>query len=124
MRLIRELAISWATNAVVLAVAAAVLDGVTIDRFSSLLAASALFGVLNTVLKPLLKAVTFPFAVVTLGLVWFAVSMLMLALTALLVGGFHIHGIVDLFWATVIAWVANVVLDFIPGPWRQKVKTA
>jgi putative membrane protein len=122
--LIRELAISWLTNAVVLAVAAAVLDGVTIDHFSSLLAASALFGVLNTVLKPLLKAVTFPFAVVTLGLVWFGVSMVMLALTALLVGGFHIHGFVDLFWATVIAWAANVVLDFIPGPWRQKVKTA
>jgi putative membrane protein len=120
VRFIEELAISWLTNAIVLALAALVLSGVTIDGFGALLASSALFGVLNTVLKPLLKALTLPLAFVTLGLIWFGVAMVMLALTALLIGGFHIHGFVDLFWATVIVWAANVIIDFFPGPWRRR----
>jgi uncharacterized membrane protein YvlD (DUF360 family) len=46
--------------------------------------------------------------------------MLMLVLTAAIVDGFSIHGIVTLFWATVMVWVVNYVLDFVPGPWREK----
>ncbi len=124
MGFIEELAISWLTNAIVLALAALVLSGVTIDTFTALLASSALFGVLNTVLKPLLKALTLPLAFVTLGLIWFGVAMVMLALTALLISGFHIHGFVALFWATVIVWAANVIIDFAPGPWRRRPKPA
>lgn len=124
MGFIEELAISWLTNAIVLALAALVLSGVTIDGFTALVASSALFGVLNTVLKPLLKALTLPLAFVTLGLIWFGVAMVMLALTALLISGFHIHGFVALFWATVIVWAANVIIDFAPGPWRRRPKPA
>ena len=34
------------------------------------------------------------------------------------IDGFAIHGFGTLFWATVMVWVVNVVLDFVPGPWR------
>jgi uncharacterized membrane protein YvlD (DUF360 family) len=44
--------------------------------------------------------------------------MLMLWLTDLLVGGFDIHGLSALFWATIVVWIVNLVLDFVPGPWR------
>ena len=47
--------------------------------------AALVFGVLNTILKPILRLLTLPFAIVTLGLAWFFVSMLMLWLTALIV---------------------------------------
>ena len=118
MRFIRELAVSLLANAVVLAVVALILGGVKFDGVIDLLEAAALFAVLNTILKPLLKLVTLPFAVITLGLVWFGVAMLMLVLTAAIVDGFSIHGIGTLFWATVIVWVVNYTLDFVPGPWR------
>ena len=55
---------------------------------------------------------------ITLGLIWFGVSMLMLWLTDLFVSGFEIHGFMSLVWATIIVWAVNVVLDFVPGPWR------
>jgi uncharacterized membrane protein YvlD (DUF360 family) len=45
--------------------------------------------------------------------------MLMLALTAAIVGSFEIHGFWALVWATVIVWVVNLVLDLVPGPWRH-----
>jgi putative membrane protein len=113
-----RLAISWLTNALVLAVVAGLLSGVTVKNAGSLLAAAAVFGVLNTVLKPLLRFVTLPLAVLTLGVAWFFVSMLMLVITRGIVGGFHIHGFWTLVAATLIVWLVNMALDHTPGPWQ------
>ena len=110
--------ISWLTNAIVLAVVAALLSDVTVDNAGSLLAAAAVFGVLNTLLKPLLRFITLPLALLTLGLAWFFVSMLMLVITKEIVHGFHITGFWTLVWATLIVWVVNLVLDYMPGPWQ------
>jgi putative membrane protein len=96
----------------------AVLDGVKADNLGALISAALLFGILNSILKPVLRLLTLPLAVVTLGLIWFGVAMVMLKLTAVLVDGFSIHGFGTLVWATVIVWAVNVVLDFVPGPWR------
>ena len=118
MRLAKQLVLSWVANAVVLGIVTAVLSGVTSDTAGDLIRAALLFGILNTVLKPVLKLLTLPLAFITLGLIWFGVSMLMLWLTSVLVSGFAIHGFRTLLWATIIVWAVNVVLDFVPGPWR------
>jgi putative membrane protein len=113
-----RLAISWLTNALVLAIVAALLVNVTVRNAGSLLAAAAVFGVLNTVLKPLLRLVTFPLAILTFGIAWFFVSMLMLVITRGIVPGFHIYGFWTLVAATLIVWVVNLALDWTPGPWQ------
>src|SRR6202161_4239678 len=95
-----RLGISWLTNALVLAVVAALLHGVHVSSAGALLGAAAVFGVLNTVLKPLLRFVTLPLAILTLGIAWFFVSLLMLIITRGIVGGFHIHGFGTLVAAT------------------------
>jgi putative membrane protein len=116
--LVVRLGISWLTNALVLAVIAVVLSGVHVANAGALLAAAAVFGVLNMVLKPVLRLVTFPLAILTLGVAWFFVSMLMLVITKGIVTGFHIHGFWTLVAATLIVWFVNLVLDFTPGPWQ------
>ena len=113
-----RLGISWLTNALVLAVVAGLLSGVTVKNVGSLLVAAAVFGVLNTILKPLLRLVTLPLALLTFGVAWFFVSLLMLVITRAIVSGFDIHGFWTLVAATVIVWLANVILDLIPGPWQ------
>jgi putative membrane protein len=113
-----RLAISWLTNALVLAIVAGLLSGVTVNNVGSLLAAAAVFGVLNTLLKPLLRFITFPLAILTLGIAWFFVSMLMLDITDAIVGGFHIDGFWTLVAAALIVWIVNLVLDNVPGPWQ------
>ncbi len=114
----KQLLLSWLANAVVLAVVTGVLSGVTADSAGSLIKAAALFGILNTIVKPVLRLLTLPLAVITLGLIWFGVAMVMLWLTSLFIDGFDIDGFMTLVWATIIVWVVNVVLDFVPGPWR------
>jgi putative membrane protein len=113
-----RLLVSWLTNALVLAIVVAALAGVTVRSAGSLLVAAAVFGVLNTVLKPGLRLITFPVALLTLGVAWFLVSLLMLVLTRDLVHGFHIHGFWTLVGATLVVWLVNLALDFLPGPWQ------
>jgi putative membrane protein len=116
--LFARLLISWLTNALVLAIVTAVIAGVDVTDAGTLLAAAAVFGVLNTVLKPLLRLLTLPLAILTLGIAWFFVSMLMLVITEAIVSGFDIHGFWTLVEATLIIWLINVILDFAPGPWQ------
>jgi len=118
IRLAKQLTLSFLANAGVLAIVTAILSGVTVDTAGDLIRAALLFGVLNTILKPVLRLLTLPLAFITLGLIWFGVSMLMLWLTSVLISGFSIHGFRALVWATIIVWAVNVVLDFVPGPWR------
>jgi putative membrane protein len=113
-----RLGVSWLTNALVLAIVVATLNGVHVKDTGALLAAAAVFGVLNTLLKPVLRFVTLPLAVLTLGIAWFFVSLLMLVLTRDIVGGFHIRGFWTLVDATLIVWIVNLVLDLTPGPWQ------
>lgn len=116
--LVVRLAASWLTNAVVLGIVAVLLAGVRVHGADSLIGAAAVFGVLNTVLKPLLRFVTLPLAILSLGVAWFFVSMLMLVLTRDIVSGFFIDGFGTLVAATVIVWVVNMLLDHTPGPWQ------
>ncbi len=111
MSLTERLMLSWLENAIMLAVATVVLTNVTTTNAGDLILAAALFGILNTFVKPIARLVTLPFAVVTLGVVWFFVAMLMLWLTQAIVGGFDIHGFWTYVWATIIVWIVDVILD-------------
>jgi putative membrane protein len=111
---IRWLLASWAANAVALGVTSWILSGVSVnDSFWTLVWASLVFGILNTILKPILKLVTLPLAVITLGIAWFFVSLLMLWLTDLIIGAFDIKGFWNYVWATIIVWAVNLVIDLV-----------
>ena len=113
-----RLGISWLTNAILLWIVVLVLPDATDAGVGSLLLAAAVFGVLNTILKPLLRLVTLPLALLTFGIAWFFVSLLMLVLTQAIVSGFHIHGFWTFVEATLIVWLVNLALDLLPGPWQ------
>ena len=112
MPLLARLALSWAVNIAALGVAGWLLHGVTFHHSAgTLIFAAAVFGVLNTILKPILKLLTLPLAIVTFGVAWFGVSMAMLWLTEMIVGKFDITGFWNFVWATILIWLVNLVLD-------------
>ena len=116
--LLARIAVSWLTNSLILGLVALALADVHVEDAPSLLLAAAVFGVLNTVVKPVLRFVTLPLAILTLGVAWFFVSLLMLVITDAIVSGFDIHGFWTLVAATLIVWAVNLVLDLTPGPWQ------
>lgn len=113
-----RLGIAWLTNAILLWAVVALLADAATKNVGSLLLAAVVYGLLNTFLKPFLRLITLPLAVLSFGIVWFFVSMLMLLLTKDIVSGFFIHGFWTYVAAALIIWVVNMVLDLAPGPWQ------
>jgi putative membrane protein len=111
MRFIGHLLLSWFLNALVLAIVAWTFSDVTRGTTGQLLTAAAIFGILNTILKPILRLITLPLAVITLGLAWFFVSMFMLWITDVLSDGINVHGFWAYVWATIAIWVVNLIID-------------
>ena len=80
---------------------------------------SLVYGILATFVKPVLKLLTLPLAIVTLGIAWFFVAMFILWLTDLIVSGLHIDGFWDLVGGTVVVWAVGAVADFWLFPKRR-----
>jgi putative membrane protein len=120
--LFMRLLFAWATNAILLWIVVLLLDDASTKNVGSLLEAAVVFGVLNTIVKPVLRLVTVPLAILSLGIAWFFVSLLMLVLTHDIVSGFYIHGFWTYVEATLIIWFVNLVMDLTPGPWQLSGK--
>lgn len=111
-------------NAGALAVAVWLLDKITLTgdstgkKIGTLIVVALLFGVVNFVVKPIVKVLTFPLFILTLGLITLVVNALMLLLTSWLADkldlSFHVEG----FWTAVVggliisivSWALHVVL--------------
>lgn len=90
-------------NALALWVAAAILPGIEFGGEGGQLALTValvalVFGVLNALVKPLLKLVSLPLIVLTLGLFLVVVNAVMLSLTSWLAGALGLDFTVENFW--------------------------
>ncbi len=90
-------------------------DGSAVRAILVLLMIGLIFGVVNAVIKPVVRLLALPFYILTLGLLAFVVNALMLALTAGLAGGYFDVGS---FWtgalpAAVIVTLVSLVLSAI-----------
>jgi putative membrane protein len=117
----RRWVITWAFNVVALFVAAWLLSGIDYgDSWWTLFLAAIVFTVVNAFVKPILTVLSIPFIVVTLGLFYFIINVLMLYLTDWLVGDFEI----DSFWwgvlAAIIVTIVNWVMHHLFGDPRDE----
>ena len=117
-------------SAVALAVATAVVPGIELQTASlesktlTLIGVALIFGVINAILKPIVKIVGCAFYVLTLGLVGLVVNGLLLWLTSWLAGKlklpFHITGFWPAFWGAIIVGLVSWVLHLIIGDERRQ----
>jgi len=113
-------------NAAALWVAIQLVDGIE-HRGSwwSLLLVAVLFGVLNASIRPLLKLLSLPIIILTLGLFIFVINALMLRMTSWLSGllnlGFTVEGFWDALWGGLIVSIVSLVLSIFTGAGNTKV---
>jgi putative membrane protein len=88
-------------------VAAHVVPGIGYDGVGSLLAAAAILGVVNGVVRPILIILTLPLTLITLGLFLLVINAGMLGLTAAILHGFHVGGFWAALWGALIVSVAG-----------------
>jgi putative membrane protein len=102
--------IGWGVNILALIVVDWLFDSVEIGRWGPLLLGAAVLGIANTFLKPILTILTLPLIVVTLGLSYFALNILMLALAEWISPDFSIDGFWTYVGAAIVIWLVNWVL--------------
>jgi putative membrane protein len=106
-----ELLLRLAGNLAALWVASELLDGMTYgDEFGVLLIAAVVFTIVNWIVKPVVAILSIPLIIVTLGVAYFFVNVLMLLLTDWVVGDFEAGGFWTLVAATIIIWLVNLVI--------------
>ena len=94
--------------------------GVHVGDWQALLVASAILTGVNTIVRPILSAVTCLVQVLTLGLFTLILNALMLALTAWLSGQLDVNLDVDGFWAALLgALLVSVASMVLTGPVRR-----
>jgi putative membrane protein len=111
MPFLMRLAVAWAINAAALWVADALWDGVTINGAAALLIGSAVLGIANAIIKPVLALLTLPLIVVTLGFFYLLINIAMLAIAEWIAPNFSIDGFWTYVGTVVVIWVVNWVAD-------------
>ena len=87
--------------------------GITGERLGTLLGVSLIFGVVNAVLKPLIKMVGCPLYVLTLGLIGLVVNALLFMLVGCIAGVLGLPFVVDGFWAAFWGAIVVAVVGFV-----------
>jgi putative membrane protein len=119
-----QLIIRFVVNGIALWIAALVVDGVDIEASTTtgevltILAIAAVFAVVNIVVRPIVKILSLPLYVITLGLFTFVVNALMLLLTSWIADLLDVPFHVDGFWSALlgglvisfVSWMINLVL--------------
>jgi putative membrane protein len=111
--------VTWLlTNAAAVAVAAWLLDGISLKgadwqhKIPPLLAVALILGIVTVFVEPVVKVLSLPFIIVTIGLFLLVINALMLLLTSWIADkadvGFHVEG----FWT---ALVGSIIITIVTG---------
>lgn len=110
-----RLAVAWAINLLALWIANALWDSVSIHGWAAYLIGSAVLGIANAIVKPLLAILTLPLIIVTLGLFYLLINIAMVALAEWIAPNFSIDGFWTYVGVVVIVWAVNWIAGQILG---------
>jgi Predicted membrane protein len=117
--MVLRLLVAWAVNAAALWVADAIFDSVVINGWKAYVIGAAVLGIANGILKPVLKFVTLPLILLTLGFFTLVINIAMVALAEWIAPDFSIDGFWTYIGTVVIVWLVNWIayaaLDELEG---------
>jgi putative membrane protein len=108
-----RLLVLWGVNILALIVVDWLFDSVAIGRWGSLLLGAFVLMLGNLILKPILAILTLPLVIITFGLSYFALNVLMLALAEWIAPDFSIDGFWTYIGATIVVWLVNVSVGWL-----------
>jgi putative membrane protein len=121
-RRLRKLLLRWLINAVALFAAAVAVKGIGVEEarwagWVVFAVVAVIFGLVNALIRPLLKLLTCPLIVLTLGLFTLIINALMLWFTGAIAQffdlGFYVDGFWSAFWGGLVVSIVSVVLNLI-----------
>lgn len=104
-----RLLLVWLVNTAALVAVAYLMPSVTISSFGAALIASAVLGLVNTIIRPILVLLTLPATVLTLGLFIFVINGLLFWMVASFLEGFEVAG----FWSGVLGAIVYSLISWL-----------
>lgn len=102
--------VAWGINILALIVADWLFDGFTVERWGPIILAGAVLGLANVFLKPLLTFIALPLILLTFGIAYFFVNVVMLLFTEWVTPDFSIDGFWTYVGATIVIWLVNWIV--------------
>src|ERR1022692_4917652 len=109
--------LNWVLSALAVWIVSRVVPGIYVSGPLAALIAALVIGFINATVGALLKILTFPLTLVTLGLFWLVINALMLELaSALLAPGFQVRGFLAAFLGAILLSLVNMMLKWLVYP--------
>jgi putative membrane protein len=116
-----RLLLNWVLSAAAVWIVAQLGLGISVRGLGTALVAALVIGFINATIGVLLKIITFPLTLLTLGLFWLIINALMLELaSALLSPAFHVSGFLSAFIGAILLSLVNLLLKSIVRPSQDK----
>ena len=117
--------IKWVMNTIAIILAVKFVPGIVYSgEWWGILIVGMIFGLVNTVIRPLVKLFTFPLLILTLGLFTFIINAMMLSLTSWLSEslqlGFRVEGFKPAFWGALVISIVSLVLGCLMPPEEER----
>jgi len=80
------------------------------EKWQILFLVGSILGLINFFIKPILKAITLPLRILTLGLFGLIINMLMIWIVDIIFPELTILGLTPLFWTTICVWGVSFIL--------------
>jgi len=98
-------------NAAALFLTTLLVPGLHLERLSTAIWAALVWGLVNTLIRPLLSFFTIPLQLLTLGIFTLIINAFMLLLTAKLVPGFSINSFASAFLGALVFSLISIILN-------------
>ena len=94
-------------NSVGIVILANILPGVGVDSWTTAIIVAFLLSIINVFVKPVLTVLTLPITILTMGLFYLVLNVLIIMFVANVVPGFH----VATFWSAVFFGIGNMLIN-------------
>lgn len=98
-------------NALAFYITSYIIPGMVISGWQTLLVIAVVWGILTTIIKPILIILTLPINILTLGLFTFVINAVLLLITSSIVPGFKIDGFGTALLAVIVLTIVNGFLS-------------
>src|ERR1035438_2985964 len=105
-----RLLVQWLLSAVALLVVSNLVPGFDERGLGPALIAALVIGLLNATVGFVLKIITFPLSILTLGIFLLVINGIMILLASAVVPGFLVRGFAPAFWGAVVLALLGMVI--------------
>ncbi|KAB7732116.1 phage holin family protein [Rudanella paleaurantiibacter] len=100
-------------SAVAVYIASQFIPGITVNGFGAAIIVAIVLGLLNAFLKPILVLLTIPITILTLGLFYLVINVIMVYLADSLVAGFDVSGFFAALLFSIVVSIVTWIIDAV-----------